>query len=554
MNTTVEKVPSLRFTYFSLRLKLAAFMDRLIFFFWALDYWELGMQSQVYITSREMRALEINAKYYGVSQLQLMENAGRNVALEIATRFRPDQTVVIFCGLGGNGGDGFVIARHLSSMGFKVTVILAGKGEEISHEAALENWRALQFLKESISTYEVYDSSRLPSVVGEICVDALLGTGTKGKLKPPILQLVERINALNAFKVAVDVPSGIDSDTGEVLGNAVRANVTITFYKAKKGLENARDYVGELIVKDIGLPKELERNSGPGDVLLVTKTRPPEAHKGDFGRLLVVGGSEVFSGAPALVSLAALRTGVDIAYLAAPAKTSYAISSMSPNLITLKLEGEHLNPNNLPPLKSYIEMSDAVALGPGIGLHSETKEFVKMFIDAVESAGKPLLLDADGLKAFAEFKRPLNIPLVLTPHAGEYAILTGKMPPDNFGDRIFDMQKTATELGAVILMKGPVDLISDGRRVKLNFTGNSGMTVGGTGDVLSGIVAAFLAQKNDPFEAAVAGAFVNGAAGDFVFEDVGFHMVATDLIDWIPHVLDDPMSHLKVQKSSAKIA
>lgn len=506
------------------------------------------------ISSREMRALEINAEYFGVSLLQLMENAGRNVALEVSSRFKPDQSVAIFCGLGGNGGDGFVVARHLASIGFKVTVILAGNGKEIVHKAALENWNALQFLRESVSIHEIADSALIPDVNAEIIVDALLGTGTKGKLKPPILQLVEKINALNAFKVAVDVPTGIDSDTGEVLGDAVKANITVTFHKTKEGLDNAKDYVGELIVKDIGLPREFEKYSGPGDVTLVTKSRPSESHKGDFGRLLVIGGSETFSGAPTLVSLAAFRTGVDIAYLAAPAKTAYAISSMSPDLITLKLEGDHLNLRNVPALRTYLKTVDAVVLGPGLGLHSETKEFVKGIIEAVERVGKPLLLDADGLKAFAEFKRPLKVPLVLTPHGGEYALLTGAKLPEDFNERTSDVQKTAAELSAVILLKGPIDVISDGRRLKLNFTGNPGMTVGGTGDVLSGIVGAFLAQKIDPFEAAVAGAFVNGAAGDFVFEETGYHMVATDLIDWIPNVLNDPMSHVKVRKSSAKTA
>jgi NAD(P)H-hydrate epimerase len=511
-------------------------------------------ESATHISSREMRALEVNAEYFGVSLLQLMETAGHNVAVEIASRFPRDQKIAIFCGLGGNGGDGFVAARHLLSMGFKVTVILAGKGKEITHDAALKNWCALQFLRESIPIHEVSDSSAIPEVDAEIIIDALLGTGTKGKLKPPIAQLVEYINSLNAFKIAVDVPTGIDSDSGEVLGTAVKANITMTFHKAKAGLENAKKYVGELVVKDIGLPKELEKYAGPGDVLLVTKARPSSAHKGDFGRLLVIGGSEVFSGAPTLVSLAALRTGVDIAYLAAPAKTAQAISSMSPDLITLKLDGNHLNPSNMTALKSYVEMVDAVVLGPGLGLHSETKEFVKACISAVESAGKPLLLDADGLKAFAEFKKPLKIPFVLTPHAGEYAILTGRKLPESLEERVSEVQRSAAELNAVILLKGHVDVVCDGKRVKLNFTGNPGMTVGGTGDVLSGVVGAFLAQKADPFEAAVAGAFVNGAAGDFVANDIGHHMVATDLLDWIPRVLDDPMSHLKVRKPSASVA
>jgi NAD(P)H-hydrate epimerase len=481
-----------------------------------------------------------------------LENAGHNIALEIASRFKQDKSVAIFCGLGGNGGDGFVVARHLSSMGFNVTVILAGKAKEISHRAALENWNALQFLKESVSIHEVYDSSLIPDVTADTVVDALLGTGTKGKLKPPISQLVEKINALDAFRVAVDVPTGIDSDTGEILGTAVKANLTITFHKTKKGLESAREYVGELIVKDIGLPKQFEKFAGPGDVLLVTKPRPSESHKGDFGRLLVIGGSETFSGAPALVALAALRTGVDLAYVAAPEKTAQTIASMSPDLITIKLEGTHLNVGNVSALKTYIEAANAIALGPGLGLHPETREAVKAVIEAVESAAKPLLLDADGLKAFAEFKRKLNVPLVLTPHAGEYAILTGKKLPEDLKEKISEVQKTAVELGAIVLLKGPVDIISDEKRFKLNFTGNPGMTVGGTGDVLSGIVGAFLAQQIDPFEAAVAGAFVNGAAGDFVFEEKGYHMVSTDLIQRIPHVLNDPMSHLKVRKTSAK--
>jgi hydroxyethylthiazole kinase-like uncharacterized protein yjeF len=504
------------------------------------------------ITSREMRALEVNAEYFGVSLLQLMENAGRNVALEIASRFPKEQKIAIFCGLGGNGGDGFVAARHLLSQGFKVSVILAGKGKSIRHEAAVKNWGALQPLRETIPIKEVTDSSAIPKVDAPIVVDALLGTGTKGKLKPPITQIVEYINTLAAFKIAVDVPTGIDSDNGEVLGTAVKADVTVTFHKAKTGLRAAKKYVGELTVRDIGLPHELEKFAGPGDVLLAKKTRTASAHKGDFGRLLVIGGSKVFSGAPTLVSLAALRTGVDIAYLAAPAKTAYAVSSVSPNLITLKLKGNHLSASNMTALQPYLETVDAVVMGPGLGVHAETRDFVQACVSAIESAGKPLLLDADGLKAFAEFKRPLKVPLVLTPHAGEYAILTGRKLPENVKECIAEVQKTAAELKAVVLLKGQVDVVCDAKRVKLNFTGNPGMTVGGTGDVLSGVVGALLAQKTDPFEAAVAGAFVNGAAGDFVAEEKGYHMLATDLLDRIPRVLDDPMSHLKVRKTGGK--
>ncbi len=502
------------------------------------------------ITSGQMRALEVNAEYYGISLLQLMENAGRSVAQETIHRFQKNKKAVIFCGLGGNGGDGFVAARHLLAADFEVTVILVGKAKNIAHPAAAANWDILQSLQGKISLIEVNDSASMPKVNAGIAIDALLGTGTSGKLKPPISKAVDYINSLNACRIAVDAPTGIDSDTGEVLGTAIKADLTITFHKAKAGLEKAKKFTGEVVVADIGLPSEMERFAGPGDVLLATKPRELTAHKGDFGKLLVIGGSEVFSGAPTLVSFAALRTGVDIAYLAAPAKTAYAIASMSPDLITVKIEGDNFNPKSIDAIKPYLSMVDAVAMGPGLGQTAETAKFVKACVDEVEKAKKPLLLDADGLKAFSKFKRALKVPLVLTPHAGEYAILTGEPLPDSQEERISAIQQTAKKLNATILVKGKTDIICDGERVKLNFTGNPGMTVGGTGDVLSGVVGGLLAQKVDPFEAAVAGAFVNGAAGDFVASEVGFHMVASDILDWIPQVLDDPMCHLKVRKPS----
>ncbi len=506
------------------------------------------MVREMAITSRDMRALEINAEYFNVSRLQMMENAGRNVAEEIASRFVPkDASIAVFCGLGGNGGDGFVAARHLACMGFKVEVVLAGKSRDIVSDSARENWRPLPLL-ESITLHEVHDSGLVPDVDVEVVVDALLGIGLTGTLRPPITQLVKKINELESFCISVDVPTGINSDSGEVLGDAVRADLTVTLHRMKPGLNRAKRHVGEVVVRDIGLPFEIERFVGPGNVALVVKPRPPEAHKGLFGRLLIVGGSEVFSGAPALVALAALRTGVDITYVAAPHTTSYAIASMSPNLITVKLEGDNLNPRNIADVESYLDISTAVVIGPGLGLYEETNEAVKKIIRLVEKKGIPLLLDADGIKAFAQYKRKTSTPLVLTPHAGEYRILTGKELKKDLKKREIEVRESARELGAVILLKGHVDVISNGTQVKLNFTGNPGMTVGGTGDVLSGIVGAFLSQGNDPFEAAVAGAFISGAAGDFVYNEMGYHMLPTDIIDWIPKVARDPMSHLKVRR------
>ncbi len=322
------------------------------------------------ITSGEMRAQEINAQYFGISLLQLMENAGRSVAQEITSRFQKNKKAVFFCGLGGNGGDGFVAARHLLDADFEVTVVLMGRSRDIAHEAAISNWVILQSLQDKVCLIEVTDSSLIPKLNAGIVIDSLLGTGTKGKLKPPIIQVVNYINSLSGFKIAVDVPTGIDSDTGDVLGTAVKADLTITFHREKIGLEKAKKYVGDLFVADIGLPREMGRFAGPGDVCLATKSRNPTAHKGDFGKLLVIGGSEVYSGAPTLVSLAAMRTGVDIVYLAAPAKTALVSSSISPDLITIKLEGNNLNPTNVETLKPYLAMVDAVVMGPGLGFKS----------------------------------------------------------------------------------------------------------------------------------------------------------------------------------------
>jgi len=496
-----------------------------------------------------MKALELNAEYLGISRVQLMENAGHAIAKEVASRFKPKEAnVVVYAGLGGNGGDGFAAARHLAGLGFKVDVVLAGKPDCIEDEASKKNWETLQLLGQSVKIHIAYDSSLIPKLDAKIVVDALLGIGAKGELRPPVIQMVKAINRGAGFKLAVDVPSGIDSDTGEILDDAVKADLTVTFHKAKAGLLKAKNYVGKLVVANIGIPPEAELYAGPGDVYLVRKPRLPESHKGDFGRLLVIGGSETFSGAPALAALAALRSGVDLVYVAAPRDTAQVIASMSPDLITVKLEGNHLDPSSVGIVEELLAKATAVVMGPGMGLHPDSVEAVRQLFQAVEKRKLPLLLDADALKAFADFKHKVNFPVIVTPHFGEYEILTGGAVSIELDDRVKHVRKTASELGITVLLKGNIDIISDGQSLKLNLTGNPGMTVGGTGDTLSGIVGAFLSQGFSPFKSAVAGAFINGAAGDFVREARGYHMVPTDLIDWIPKVIDDPMAHLRVRK------
>ncbi|HID90837.1 TPA: NAD(P)H-hydrate dehydratase, partial [Candidatus Bathyarchaeota archaeon] len=446
------------------------------------------------ISSRRMRALEMNAEYFGISALQLMESAGRAVAEEIGSRTEGERCLVV-CGCGRNGGDGFVAARHLASLGFDVVVTLVGSEEAIRDPSTRRNWEALRRIAE-IPKAVVRDSSLLsmPRDV-DVIVDALLGIGIKGDVRPPLLQAIRAINEMDGFKVAVDIPSGINPDTGEVMGEAVRADLTVTFHRPKTGLPNAKEYTGEVVVKGIGLPPPIERYVGPGDVYLVTKERVPESHKGDFGRLLIVGGSETYSGAPALAALAALRTGVDLTFIAAPERTAYEIASLAPDLITIKLRGDSLNPRNVPVIRSWLGRVDAVVMGPGLGLRKETTQAVTDILSEIEGRDLPVLLDADGLKAFAELKRTFNISkLVLTPHAGELMLLTGRKAPKELSERASQVRDKAKEVKATILLKGPVDVISDGLEVKYNFTGNPGMTVGGTGDTLSGIIGAFLAQ------------------------------------------------------------
>ncbi len=473
-----------------------------------------------------------------------MENAGRSVADEITARFGKGSAVIIYGGTGRNGGDGMVAARHLAGRGFKVSYRLVGNEDAISDSSVLQNWRALKAMSTTIKIDEHRDSSGMSESDSDVVVDALLGTGVKGKLRQPILRAVEVINGSGGFKVAVDVPTGIDSDTGEVLGEAVRANLTVTLHAMKNGLLKAKEFCGEIKVADIGIPPEAAMIAGPGDVEAVAMQRSPEAHKGQFGRLLVIGGSEVFSGAPTLVAMAAYRTGTDLVFVAAPEKTAQAISSISPNLITIKLPGENLAPLHVRLLRDQIDKATALAVGPGLGLNRQTISAVRKLVTLAHQSKKPLLLDADGLKALGVIRKKIfDSPTVVTPHGGEFQAISGKPPSRDLKVRSNDVKDFASRSGAVVLLKGHTDVISDGVHVKLNSTGNPGMTVGGTGDVLSGIVAGLMAQGVDGFRAAVAGAFVNGAAGDFAQERYGYHLTPTDLLEHIPKVMDDPMCH-----------
>ena len=500
------------------------------------------------VSSDEMKAIELNSEYLGLSTLQLMECAGRAVALEIASRLKPSSRITVYCGPGKNGGDGMVAARHLASMGYHVSLVLAGRESDIKDDTVLTNWHVIKKMQTSIRLQIISDSSLIRLEGCEGIVDALLGIGASGALRPPILEAVKTINQSNAFKVAVDVPTGVDANSGETQEEAVKADLTITFHKEKTGLSKAKKYIGELKVVPVGIPLEAETLTGPGDVSLVRKERPLESHKGDFGRLLVVGGSETYTGAPSYVALAALRTGVDLVYVAAPEKTANIVATFSPNLIAIKMKGPHLSPSNLDEIDSWLQKVTGVVVGPGLGLDGDTVDAVKGFLERVERHRLPVLLDADALKAFGQHRRRIETAAVLTPHAGEFKAVAGKEPSAEPQDRLEEVRNLATETKSTILLKSHVDVISDGKRWKLNKTGNPGMTVGGTGDVLSGIVGALLSQLHDPFRASCAGAFINGVAGDLVFSEKGYHMMATDLIEKIPQVMNDPLSATRITR------
>ena len=493
------------------------------------------------LTSKEMKAVEMNAEYLGVSKLQLMENAGRAVAEAVKERFGKKSKVTVVCGLGGNGGDGFVAARHLTGAGYNVGVILLGRPENIRSEEADHNWKAIHQMRDSLDISEIHDSAEIEPLKGDIVIDALIGTGVRGTLSSPYKEMVGAINDAKGFKIAVDIPTGVESDTGNAHGVAVSADVTLTFHKPKTGLTKESTNIGQLLTCPIGVPPEAELYAGPGDVFLTVKKRAPDAHKGDFGRLLVIGGSETYSGAPALTAMGAYAAGVDIVYVAAPETAAPIVAGFSPSLITLKLKGSRLTSRNMDKLEEFYERVDAVAIGPGLGVHDETAGAVRTIIGDIEERRLPVLLDADALKSYPQ-REKISTEAMFTPHEKEFEILTGKTPGRRLGERGETVRKEAAKLGGTILLKGSVDLVSDGDRTRYNWTGNPGMTVGGTGDVLSGVAAGFMAMGSKPFQAAVAGAFVNGAAGDAAFLEKGYHLEPMDLIRGIPKVIEDSLA------------
>jgi hydroxyethylthiazole kinase-like uncharacterized protein yjeF len=492
------------------------------------------------ISAEEMTAIEWNAEHLGVSRLLMMENAGQAVAAEIVKRQKGVFSVAIFAGLGGNGGDGFVAARHLAARYRSVHVIVVGNPSAIRSSEAATNWRILEKMRHSVRISVAQDSAELPNVTEDVIVDALLGTGVTGPPRPPIPQALTLMNGLTGLKVAIDLPSGIHPNTGEPTTDAAfRADVTVTFHRPKLGLLKAKAYAGRLVVADIGVPPEAELYVGPGDVLRATPPRPAYTKKGDYGRLLVVGGSSQFSGAPILASLGALRSGVDLVYLAAPASVIAAATSQSPDLIPITLQGKILTKGDLPVLETAFANADVILVGPGLGAQTETLDAVGELFTLANKHGKPIVIDADALKVITRVMK-LGPNAVITPHAGEFQRIAGHGVEEALGLRGEAVQELARMLQCVVLLKGPVDIICTPTESRFNWTGTPAMSVGGTGDVLAGLVAGLRAQGVSSFLSACVGAFVNGAAGMLAFRVKGAGLIASDLLEYAPQVLANP--------------
>ncbi|MFX0044249.1 MAG: NAD(P)H-hydrate dehydratase [Candidatus Hermodarchaeota archaeon] len=497
------------------------------------------------LSTEEMRVVELNANLLGITHSMLMQNAGREVARVVARNERVEgKKVVILCGLGGNGGDGFVAARYLQEAGAEVDVYLLGSENDITNKDTALNWEILKNLheikKEVLKTESSVKACRA-ILEADILVDAMMGFGLKSRLREPMLSAVKAFNRSEAKKFSVDVPTGVDSDTGRVLGTAVAADVTVALHAPKKGLKSAREHVGKLVVVSIGIPAETIRLCGPGDLSLFTEPRKATAHKGDFGRILVVGGSDVYSGAPALAGMAALRTGADLVSVLVPESVVNAVRSYSPSLMVSSLRTGILLQENVGTVLDEAENQDVVAIGPGVGLDSETVSAVRTVSEKLERFGIRLVIDADGLKALAGSEirfTPENV--VLTPHLGELAILLDEKLQDSaeLNYRVEASLRASVKYNAVILLKGSVDVVArpDGF-YKLNRTGVPAMTVGGTGDVLTGIVVALLARGKGAFFAATAGAYVSGLAGELAFKELGNHITPTDCISKIPEAM-----------------
>jgi len=490
-----------------------------------------------------MRALDRKAiDEIGIPGEQLMEEAGKGVA-DVADMFLKEiggKKVAIFCGKGNNGGDGFVAARHLGGKGYSVDVFLVARMDELKGDARLNLERAVKL---GIPVHEI-DTPPV-KLDFEMIIDAMFGTGFKGKVKNPYRNIIDKINNANIPVVSVDIPSGIDGDTGQDGGTSVYADATVTFAYPKLGhiFYPGRERTGELYTVDIGIPPELIEETSPRffvdepeEVACLLPRRFPDMHKGDAGKVLIVAGSKGMTGAAHLSAISCLRSGAGLAYLAVPEglapvlemKATEAVKVYLPNIknkFTISLR-------SLGVIYEYLSSVDALIIGPGLGRHHETREVV---LRVAERTTIPTLFDADALFALAKERgiwEKIKAPYIITPHSGEFARIIDVPVEKVSANRL----RSALEYkdmfaGGVLLLKGNPTIIAQGDKVYLNPTGNDGMATAGSGDVLSGLIGGFLAQGCSPLDSARLGAYIHGLAGDIAAERLTARaMIAGDIV------------------------
>jgi NAD(P)H-hydrate epimerase len=498
--------------------------------------------------------------------LSLMENAGIRTADIICDRYAVEgspaggvagKTVAVICGKGNNGGDGFVVARLLHQRGAKIIIFLIGAKGGVQGDALVNLERAQAA---GLAVHEIADSAAfsIPSDC-EVIVDAIFGTGFSGPVKPPYAEIIRAINAhrgravsTHAPVVAVDAPSGLDGATGQVSDTCVKADISVTFGLPKYGqvVYPGKSYVGELLVADIGFPEkaisEEEINLHyltPIEAAAMLPHRAPESNKGDFGKLVVLAGSVGYTGAACLTAESGLRSGTGLVILGCPAGLNDIFETKLTEVITRPLPEVRKRRcfalRGLGEVREMVKWADAVAVGPGIGAYHETRELIFRLLAELD---KPAVFDADALNILARDIDRLkghSAPLVISPHPGEMARLTGRSIEQIQRNRIGVALEFSQEFNLVVILKGaPSVIAAPNGEAWINPTGNEGMATAGSGDVLTGIVGGFLAQGMLDIDAAVLGCCVHGKAGDLARDEIGSRgMIAGDILAMLPEAL-----------------
>jgi len=513
------------------------------------------------LTAQEMQRIDrLTTERYGVPSLTLMENAGRGVAEFLAQRFGPleQQRVLILCGRGNNGGDGLVVARMLREQGLNPRVLLFADPAKIQGDAAVNLERlAASGMPEVVESPEAWQAIKASLEGTTLAVDALLGTGLSKPLGGLLLQVARDVNAVLAAAqvVAVDLPSGISADSGDLVGEHVRADFSVTFTAPKIAhvFPPACECVGEWLVRQIGTPPEALENdpdlllnlASSADFAWLTRPRKPDANKGNYGHVLILAGSVGKTGAAALAASAALRAGAGLVTVASAASALPTIASLGMEYMTEPLPETEAGTISLRALDygrldRLMEGKSVLAIGPGLGGVPETAELVRTLVNRRRL---PVVLDADGLNAFAgcmdKFQSGGDLsPAVLTPHPGEMSRLAGLTIPEIQAHRVEHARGFAAKYNVNLVLKGFRTLTAaPGGNVWVNPTGNPGMATGGTGDVLTGLVAGLVAQYRDrPIsEVAAAAVFLHGLAGDLAEKEMGqASLIAGDLIAALP--------------------